>query len=402
MTSDNYNTASYGEGLNFSDDWLNLPPQFMGTATSFGQQPTAALGSPVHGIPGNNYHDLLPSSSTMMPPPPPPLPQSVQTSLDQPTSADVLAAATLLQNGSLSRPSSSTHTAMFAARDMGSSIPPPLGHLRHQSMADFRQGDRRMSQPHAASELDNTFAEMMFGPTGRQIAPRTNPPVEVVHWGSDANFANRHFVPSSEKDTREALEKEALGYMDCLQVNTSAATTRPSSPSPHHNGELSPSAIKARNAAHEDDREAPPRKRRKSKVNDDMDELEDDMALSKAATARKRKSKSEGLVMATSPPAGVDGSGKRRKSSANGSSKQPRENLSEEQKRENHIRSEQKRRTVIKEGFDDLCELVPGLKSGGFSKSTMLAMSAEWLDELLKGNEILKAQLAGLRGRAYM
>jgi hypothetical protein len=76
--------------------------------------------------------------------------------------------------------------------------------------------------------------------------------------------------------------------------------------------------------------------------------------------------------------------------------KPSRENLSEEQKRENHIRSEQKRRTLIKEGFDDLCELVPGLKGGGFSKSTMLTMAAEWLEELLKGNEALAAQLSAL------
>lgn len=91
-------------------------------------------------------------------------------------------------------------------------------------------------------------------------------------------------------------------------------------------------------------------------------------------------------------------SGKRRKSAVN-NSKLSRENLSEEQKRENHIKSEQKRRTLIKEGFDDLCDLVPGLRGGGFSKSTMLTMAAEWLEDLLKGNEALATQLATLEGR---
>lgn len=51
---------------------------------------------------------------------------------------------------------------------------------------------------------------------------------------------------------------------------------------------------------------------------------------------------------------------------------------------------------MIKEGFDDLGDLVPGLKGGGFSKSTTLAMAAEWLEDLLRGNKTLAAQVASL------
>lgn len=77
--------------------------------------------------------------------------------------------------------------------------------------------------------------------------------------------------------------------------------------------------------------------------------------------------------------------------------KPARENLTEEQKRSNHILSEQKRRNLIRQGFDDLCTLVPGLKGGGFSKSAMLTQAADWLEEVLRGNDILKAQLAELK-----
>ncbi|KEQ60551.1 uncharacterized protein M437DRAFT_13513, partial [Aureobasidium melanogenum CBS 110374] len=49
-----------------------------------------------------------------------------------------------------------------------------------------------------------------------------------------------------------------------------------------------------------------------------------------------------------------------------------RKNLTEDQKRSNHIRSEQKRRNIIKQGYEDLNELVPNLKTGGFSKSAVL------------------------------
>jgi len=54
---------------------------------------------------------------------------------------------------------------------------------------------------------------------------------------------------------------------------------------------------------------------------------------------------------------------------------------------------------LIKEGFDDLCELVPGLRGGGFSKSTMLSMAADWLEDILEGNEALAAQLSALERR---
>ncbi|KAI5289002.1 hypothetical protein KEM54_004576, partial [Ascosphaera aggregata] len=87
----------------------------------------------------------------------------------------------------------------------------------------------------------------------------------------------------------------------------------------------------------------------------------------------------------------------RRRSSA---SKAIRENLSEEQKRANHILSEQKRRDLIKNGFEDLCNLVPKLNGGGFSKSMMLVQAADWLEDLLKGNDLLKRRLLAMDGHA--
>ena len=79
-------------------------------------------------------------------------------------------------------------------------------------------------------------------------------------------------------------------------------------------------------------------------------------------------------------------------------SKAARENLTEEQKRTNHILSEQKRRNLIRQGFEDLCTLVPALRGGGFSKSAMLTGAADWLEDLLHGNDILQSQLHDLKG----
>ncbi|CAN8101079.1 unnamed protein product [Discula destructiva] len=46
--------------------------------------------------------------------------------------------------------------------------------------------------------------------------------------------------------------------------------------------------------------------------------------------------------------------------------------LTEEQKRQNHITSEQKRRQGIRAGFDKLCEVVPGLRGQARSEGLVL------------------------------
>jgi hypothetical protein len=70
-----------------------------------------------------------------------------------------------------------------------------------------------------------------------------------------------------------------------------------------------------------------------------------------------------------------------------GGAKPQRENLSEEQKRSNHILSEQKRRNLIKRGFDDLHDLVPEIRNGGLSKSGVLTEAANFLQLLIDDNK---------------
>ncbi|KAK2677464.1 hypothetical protein RAB80_006204 [Fusarium oxysporum f. sp. vasinfectum] len=283
INADHYNMPSFGEGLNFSDTWLDLPPQFMGSSTSFGQQPGSSLGEPPaqglsHSL--NEFHGMAPMGSHMMPPPPPPPSHLQHQTEHRHTPDDVLnAAATLLQNGPNQRQNSNGIDTSVQRHPIG----PPVGHLRHQPIEEFREDHRRSV---AASEQEH-YPDWMMGPHDKR--QHRAPPAEY-QWGSDANFNRiQGYTPNSEKETAESLTKEQLKVLECFEPK--------------------------------------------------------------------------------------------------------------EQKRENHIKSEQKRRTLIKEGFDDLCDLVPGLRGGGFSKSTMLAMAAEWLEDLLKGNEALAAQLAALEGR---
>jgi hypothetical protein len=73
--------------------------------------------------------------------------------------------------------------------------------------------------------------------------------------------------------------------------------------------------------------------------------------------------------------------------------KKRRENLSEQQKRLNHITSEQKRRNLIQQGFNDIHSLVPtlrGQRERGDSKSTVLLKTVDYIQELRMGNERLR------------
>ncbi|EXU99865.1 helix-loop-helix DNA-binding domain protein [Metarhizium robertsii] len=402
MTSNQYNMPSFGEGLNFSDAWLDLPPQFMGSSTSLGPQETPAD----FGFSSDHQNDLsrmLSADSSMMPPPPPPAASHTQNFSHQ-HSDDVLnAAATLLQNGnragtpkSISSPGNSSNSSSTANRP----VVYPVGHLRHQPMEEFKEENRRVSRRSSqGNELDHTFTRWMWG--SREKTPASKPVLGDFQWGSDASFSDAQgYVPEPRKESVESMHQTQMKCLECLEVNQSAANTRPASPA---NGQAissngdGPAYIKR-----EEDPNAPPRKRRKSKnvrgtaVDEDGDDDDDDATSSKSG--RKRKTKSERSASGSEPPSDTTAGSRRRKSGVNGA-KPPRENLSEEQKRENHIRSEQKRRTLIKEGFDDLGELVPGLKGGGFSKSTTLAMAAEWLDELLRGNKALAMQVSALEQR---
>ncbi|KAK2591207.1 hypothetical protein QQS21_011115 [Conoideocrella luteorostrata] len=394
MTSNQYNMPSFGEGLNFSDAWLDLPPQFMGSSTSFGPQETSAD----FGFSNDQQNDLsrmLSAGSGMMPPPPPP--PSQPQSYPQQHSDDVLtAAATLFQNGSRAG-SSKNNNISSQVNDQNSVRRPsnyPVGHLRHQPMEEFKEENRRSSQ---VTEVDHTFTRWMWGT--KEKTPVTKPALGDFQWGSDASFNDiQGYVPEPRKESVETMQHTQMKCLQCLEVNKSAANTRPSSPV---NGQATSSnGDGSVYIKREEDPTAPPRKRRKSKnvrsTADEDDEEEDDATSSKSG--RKRKTKSERSASGSEPPSETTASGRRRKSGAN-AAKPPRENLSEEQKRENHIRSEQKRRTLIKEGFDDLGVLVPGLRGGGFSKSTTLTMAADWLDELLAGNKALSMQASTLEQR---
>ncbi|KAF2130810.1 hypothetical protein P153DRAFT_365456 [Dothidotthia symphoricarpi CBS 119687] len=126
-----------------------------------------------------------------------------------------------------------------------------------------------------------------------------------------------------------------------------------------------------------DDDDRPVKKRRKSKYR---------ISKSTSRKSNSRNGKSRKMSLAE------ESSKKKRASAA--SQKMQRENLTEEQKRSNHILSEQKRRNLIKRGFDDLHDLVPEIRNGGLSKSSVLTEAANFLEKLIQENASFR-QLTG-------
>lgn len=433
IVSNGYGEQNFGEGV-IGDEWM-MPPNLMGTATSFGLHPQlnmpdhllsdafyqestsqtfatnnsmlasappasttpngyaapgpsqAAASSPVTGATPNTYTATGPSLTNASP--------VHHHPIDQPQpSEDVLAAANVLHSGSHGRSHSVQHEAMFSnAPQRTSTMGPPVGHLRHQQWSEFKQEGRRMSQSTHAAEQEAAFSSWIYGPEAQPSQRNDQPRAPVdLQYGTDQSFNNNNqpFVPSSEKDSSEAIQKEHMRYFSAIELSKSANTTRPTSPI--MNTEGLPFNLKTR---------APPpikieangdggKKWRKGKREEEEDDEEPQSAVSKTSV-RKRKQKGD----PAHSPGGVAeavGSGKRRKSSAAAK----RENLTEDQKRENHINSEKKRRKVIQTGFENLAVIVPAIKGGNPSKSAMLEAAVAWLEELLDGNETLKGQLSQL------
>lgn len=76
--------------------------------------------------------------------------------------------------------------------------------------------------------------------------------------------------------------------------------------------------------------------------------------------------------------------------SANEASNTPEKpRLTEQEKKNNHIASEQKRRAAIREGFDRLTELVPGLEGQGRSEGMVLNKVVEFARGKLEERQVL-------------
>lgn len=72
--------------------------------------------------------------------------------------------------------------------------------------------------------------------------------------------------------------------------------------------------------------------------------------------------------------------------------------LTEQEKKNNHIASEQKRRQAIREGFDRLANTVPGMEGQGRSESLVLNATIEYMKQQIAEykDNIRQLQAAGI------
>ncbi|KAF2141214.1 uncharacterized protein K452DRAFT_298615 [Aplosporella prunicola CBS 121167] len=260
-----------------------------------------------------------------------------------------------------------------------------------------------------------------------QVASSFQRPAGLPRFGSDSNFRGNGFATQHHHETEEAVLQRLYKDMEGLQPSNSMPSTRTNTqpPSPilqkrlpsnyNHFQEVprpkrsssprpqvpfgvipiepTPVASDEEDSSSDDSaspRERAPKRRRTLAGENGFQSHKLGSAASAAAAAPRAASFS---VAQSKKPKDVSISVPSAKRKASSTQKPTRENLSEEQKRNNHILSEQKRRNLIKQGFEELNELVPGLKTGGFSKSSVLMEGAKFLETLVDGNEILKRAL---------
>jgi len=270
--------------------WGELPPTFMGTTSSFGQQ---LQQSTSHTMSNMHFGDM---NSQIPAPPPPPVPSS--------TSADVLAAATtLLHNSSNGRSHSSGNEALFGHHDISVSQPLKLdtnNRVGSQSLSQFNPAAASLERQSNDEDFmhDPFYTDMVFG-SALSNPPRPRPVSQKVdiRWGSDAGFGTpQGFIAPTSQAKIEASERSHIQAMDAflevLQVPSSAENTRPSTPAapqafipPPRNKNKSSNQAVGQNGEDESER---PRKRRRSKH--DGDENSDDEPSSSQKGPRKRKS----------------------------------------------------------------------------------------------------------------
>ena len=385
--------------FNWTED---LPPTFHGSTTSLLQPPplSHALSSVGYGGKSQITHRA----------------QEMQPKI---TSAEVLAAAsTLIRNGQSNQSNRLFRGSLYPAQDPTDGIQ-EIGNLGcstgNQTLDTYsnilpaltQQPPSGFTHGRAAADADSgetLFHDMYFG-TSSQIRPSADharkPP--DIQWGSDVSFLDHGYVAPPNQETEEEVTKTLMHKMECFEPQGSANTTRPPSPLAMRRGPLEQTTSddgsrgSGEERMAEDIEEGPgPRKRRKPQHDQRMQrENGERNKLHSNARLKKGKMTSNGKGGRQRRSTTNDSMSKRRKSHSS-ELKSARENLTEEQKRSNHIMSEQKRRNLIKHGFEDLCKLVPELNGGGFSKSAMLIQAADWLEDVIKGNELLKAQIAGL------
>ena len=368
-------------------DWLMVePPPTLLDATATPKPPTP---------PSHTFHGVAADFGGFSNP---------STATASPAQHEVLSAASILNNGATSQPRSVAPPNLMTAQPTTSNLenihvpvhvpattPTSTSYAQSQSAPasspEFVFGFLKptttleplnTSVASNGSSHDFSFSAPHSAPAMQQSRAEEVTDARLYRFGSDLHFGANGFQPQSDHERHDVIERKLLKDLFILHPSPSSLdNTQPPTPEP--------SESRKRSAAIGDD-------------DDDEDTSEDDGMRKRRRTFSSDDDTrtpigrpSHAMVKARRISTG-DSAAKRRRPSAS-TTKPPRENLTDEQKRNNHIMSEQKRRDLIKRGFEQLHQLVPELRAGGLSKSSVLMEAAGFLEKLVQTNERLRSRL---------
>ncbi|GAB0134286.1 hypothetical protein EsDP_00002664 [Epichloe bromicola] len=250
-----------------------------------------------------------------------------------------------------------------------------IGHMRHQSSLDF--GEDLLRNSHDTVN-ENIFADWAWG-RGERPMSTSSTHGSSVEWGAESTtFVTPRGSIATEGDD-DAVDSRLFPQARFAE-NTEGDVVPRSGPSPPQRA--SPNGLY------------------KLKTGTPAT-LGDHHRRAAWPALRTRTSPADGDVLSTYRAMSLEYLGSALHDQRGFATVGPRrEKLTEAQKRRNHILHEQKRRALIKDGFDDLLKLVPNIKDRGISKSAILLKAAEWLEALTSGNKTLCAQARSLEGVA--
>ena len=273
-------------------------------------------------------------------------------------------------------------------------------------------GSHPFPTPPQSSHVPEFFHSNDFGGFSRAAPiPRPLRFGSDIRFGSDVRFEGPGFMAPPDQESDEALFRRRKAHLECLKPEPSPASTHPSSPVQQKRNQTqlqhpgyatglaqrpliqSPSTSQKFNVHAQLDQT--PRKRRKADFDDDSD-YEDPSTPVNPRSKRTKVSSSPNIT-----PMRQDSTSTSRGSNARSrqaSIKNSRQCLSEEQKKHNHIISEQKRRDLIKKGYTGIQHLVPSLTGTKTSKGNILESAADWLEDIVDCNRALRQQLEYMKG----
>ncbi|KZZ91762.1 Helix-loop-helix DNA-binding protein [Moelleriella libera RCEF 2490] len=397
--------------------------------------------------------NTTPTSAQFAPPPPPPPQLSIlpsQRQAPRPTSqghsqpfsrhrnhginVDNTAQMIAIEPAGVVRPpppaiiTTTTITSTIEQQQQQQQQQPPLrcspllstnpNHLQHQSSLDFGQDVMKNSH----STINETiFADWCWGHAGRRMSRASQEEDSSFHWGTDSSFGSSGPSPTSTVNESSAstssVGQRSFSHLKVLESSNSGSKENPN----YHDGLLVPGAQHPGHAIYE-----PQTRPLAASFGEGGGGGSTHASTPWLPVLRTRTGNRPGML-STHRPMSLDYSSAPHvlpsslpSSPSTSFNEQQhhlhrhlhhhhqyhhkalvtigprREKLTGEQKRRNHILHEQKRRAMIKDGFENLLELVPDVKDLGLSKSAILLKAADWLEALTSGNQRLQGQLKNL------